>query len=118
MNAIIASLAAAATLLSASLVQAGEVELNGPGKAGILQENGVDLVVYYGRGEQGLEVTAVYPKAATPDETQRVRMVLVDGDDVTLDLPGLAGMTFSFAREGDLVRVTTGNTLHLAHVNP
>ncbi len=118
MKATAISIAAAATLFTASLAQADEIKLTAPIQAGTLHENGVDMVVYYMDLDSALEVTATYVETATPDQAQRIRMVLMDGDGVTFGLPGLPGVNYSFARTGNVVSISTKSSMQFAHVTP
>lgn len=117
MRAIITS-AFAAMILAAPLAEAGQLELRAPAKAGLLNENGIEMVVYYARDDDALEVTAIFPEGSAPDQQARMRVVLMDGDGVSFELPSLPGIKYRFARDGEIVHVKAESKLQLASVTP
>lgn len=103
---ILTAAAFVAAALSAAAASADEAVLTQPIQAGSIHEAGVDMVVYYTRAGDLLEVTATYVSEREP-APQRMRMGLADGDAVSFGLPGEAKIAYGFSRDGDTVTIST-----------
>lgn len=101
------SLLAAIAAVFAAPVFAEDFVLNGPAKGLSLHEGPADLVAYYQPTDEAglLEVVATYATRDGAREPGRLVMRMRDGDGVSFKLPGIAGVTYSFARAGDDVTV-------------
>ena len=99
--------AIAFALFSGTLTQAGEIELSKPIQGASLHDGGIDMVVYYTDHSTHFEVVATYVENDHPDHPSRLRMRMQDGDDVTFSLSGLTETRYAFARNGEIVRVTS-----------
>jgi hypothetical protein len=99
----LAALVAAAPMA----VQAETLVLTAPMAAGTLHEESADMSVYWLPDGSAYEVTAVYVEPAEPAAPLSVRMRLEEGDSVVFGLPGVEGVSYAFAREGDALTVTT-----------
>ncbi len=99
------ALTTAAAIFAATSVFAGEITLNAEMEAASLHEAGVDMVVYYTDADTHYEVVATYVEPRAKDEPLRMRMGLVDGDEVTFALPMLPETAYTFARKGTVVSV-------------
>ncbi|MEO0995010.1 MAG: hypothetical protein AAFX62_14530 [Pseudomonadota bacterium] len=97
--------AAFAISLVAGSAHAGEIALERELQGASLHDGGIDMVVYYLDREDHLEVVATYATAEVPEAPARLRMGLMDGDEVSFALPGERHVQYSFARDGQTVRV-------------
>ena len=97
--------------LTAGAASADQIELTKAMQAASLHEGGVDMVVYYLEQPDHFEVVATYAPKREPYEPARLRMGLVDGDDVSFGLPGEPQVIYGFARMGDTVTVTADPTI-------
>lgn len=107
MNRFIISIAAAAAIFSTTPVHAAEIELSREIQGASIHEDGVDMVVYYTRAGDLLQVVATYVAEDDARSPSRIRMGMADGDRVKLALPGRKGLHYAFSRTGDSVRVVT-----------
>lgn len=107
MNRFIISTAVAAAIFSAAPAHAAEIELSREIQGASIHENGVDMVVYYTRAGELLEVVATYVEDDDARNPSRIRMGMADGDKVKFALPGRRGLNYAFSRTGDAVRVVT-----------
>jgi hypothetical protein len=103
----LAALVAAAPLAA----QAETLILSAPMAAATLHEDAADMSVYWLPDGSAFEVTAVYVEAADPAAPAALRMRLEEGDRVEFRLPGVEGVSYAFAREGDALTVTTAPSL-------
>lgn len=94
-----------AAAIFASAIAAEEITLKSEIEGRSLHGGGVDMAVYYLDRQDHFEVVATYISPAYGPA--RIRMGLVDGDSTTFGLPGLSGRTYTFARIGDEVHVST-----------
>lgn len=96
----------AATLaVSAIAANADTISLYAPMQAASLHTGGVDMVVYYLDHDDHFEVVATYADGAEPFDPARLKMALVDGDDVNFGLPGQPQVSYGFTRDGDVVEI-------------
>lgn len=104
-----AAAALAAVLTAAPLAaMAGSVTLAVPHAGASLNDQNVQMNVYYADGPAAsVEVVATYVTADQPDQPQRLIMGLGDGDDVTFALPQHPDTLYNFQRRGGLVTVTS-----------
>lgn len=105
------------TFLTAALISAAAtagaadtIELSEPMAGASLHDGIVDMAVYWTEDGSAQKVVATYAPKNDHDNTGRLLMHLEDGDKVTFGLPGHAGVVYSFAREGDTLRVDTAPT--------
>lgn len=105
------------TFLTAALISAAatgaladSIELDTPMAGASLHDGIVDMAVYWTQDGSAQKVVATYAPKNAQDETGRLLMHLEDGDRVTFGLPGHAGVVYSFARQGDSLRVDTAPT--------
>lgn len=104
-RAVLAVAIAASALSFPAL--AGEIRLAAPIQAGTFAEEGIDLVAYYTRAEDGAYVvTATWVLDGDAASPRRLVMQLQPGEGTTFSLPGHEETSFSFARTGDVVTVT------------
>lgn len=108
------AIATAMTILTTTAAHAGDVELTRPIQAGSLHEPGADWVIYYTPQDDALKVVATFAKTASPDQPQRMIMVMHDGDQVRFHLPGLPETTYTFARADQTIRITSRTGMRLA----
>lgn len=101
-----------ATTLSmlAATASANEISLTTPMNAGVLNEDRLDMVVYYLDTEAGVDVVATYVAHETPGSPQRLIMSLENGAEVTFGLPGHPGTVFRFAYNASGVTVESTST--------
>lgn len=90
---------------AAGLARADEIALERPMQAASLHDGGIDMVVFYLDRADHFEVVATYATVEAPDAPARLRMGLADGDAVSFALPGERHVQYSFARDGETVRV-------------
>jgi hypothetical protein len=102
---LFATLAAGFLALPVLPAAADIIRLEDPMAAASLHDGGVDMVVYYLEHEDHFEVVATYAAHHAPAAPARLRMGLVDGDRVSFGLPGLPGVTYTFARTGASIAV-------------
>ncbi|SFA77886.1 hypothetical protein SAMN05421688_0812 [Poseidonocella pacifica] len=104
-------LAVTAALLSlATAAQAEDIQLNTPMAATTMIDGPVDMTVYFMEADAGFDVTAHYLARHDSAETNRLQMTLADGDSVHFGLPGHAGTLYTFARDGETVKVSHART--------
>lgn len=85
---------------------AGEVAVSAPMQGATLQENGVDMSVYFTKVDaDGYEVVATYVASDAPANPNRIKMRLADGDSVRFSLPGHMDTIYSFDRNQTKVSV-------------
>lgn len=101
----IRTLAVLAALSLPMAAAAETVVLNEEAAGATLHANTVDMSVYWTAKGDAFELTAIYAAKADAAEGGRLVMTLVEGDSVSFGLPGHVGQLFTFAREGDAVRV-------------
>lgn len=107
-RALLAAAASAASVFVLPAV-AGEIRLTAPIEAGTIAEQGIDLVAYYIRAEDGAYVvTATWVSDGDATAPRRLAMRLQPGEGTTFSLPGHAATSFSFSRTGDAVSITSG----------
>jgi hypothetical protein len=101
------SLLAAIAAVFAAPAFAEDFVLNGPDKGLSLHEGPADLIAYYQPAEEAglLEVVATYAPRDGAREPGRLVLRMRDGDGVSFKLPGIADVTYSFARAGEDVTV-------------
>ena len=99
-------LVAALLAIAPISVQAHDVTLDKPMLGATLDEQGVDLSVYWTAAENGAEVTATYVSSWDPSTPSRVRMYLQEGDVTTFAMPDARQVAFRFAFDGKALRVT------------
>lgn len=104
MKRAFASIALAAGLITAPAI-AAEIELTKEIQGASIHETGVDMVVYYTKDGERLEVVATYVEDGDAANPNRMRMGLMDGDNVTFALPGRMETNYTFSRAGQTVRV-------------
>lgn len=115
MRRAFASFALAAGLIATPAFSA-EIELTKEIQGASLHETGVDMVVYYTKDDQILEVVATYVEDGDANNPSRMRMGLMDGDKVTFALPGRKETNYTFSRTGKTVRVKSTPTGHVTKV--
>lgn len=95
----------ALAVLAPLSANAGEISLTAPMQGATLQENNLDMSVYFTKAPaDGYEVVATYVAAdAAP---ARLKMLLTDGDSVSFSLPGHKGIVYNFSRTLTTVSVT------------
>lgn len=99
----------AATSLAPVTANAGEIVLKAPLQGRTLQDNGLDMSVYFTKtGANGYDVVALYVTKESPADPQRLRMRLMEGESASFSLPGHMDKFFKFARTGTGVSVTSG----------
>lgn len=101
------AVAAAASAFALPAV-ADEVRLTAPIEAGTIAEEGIDLVAYYTRAQDGAYVvTATWVSNGDATAPRRLVMQLLPGEGTTFSLPGHEETSFSFGRTGDVVSITS-----------
>ncbi|MEJ8474542.1 hypothetical protein [Roseibium algae] len=96
--------------LSAS---AGEIALNAPMQGATLQENGVDMSVYFTEADGvGYQLVATY--VAPSEAPSRFQMRLADGDSVSFSVPGHMNTLYRFSRNQTQVSVKTEQAEQIA----
>lgn len=101
--------AAAVLALAAALPAfAGEALMTRPIEAGSIATEDLNLVAYYVPAQEDgfVEVTATWAPT-DGGAAHRLVMRMADGDAVTFSLPGHMDTSFTFAREEDVVRVSS-----------
>jgi hypothetical protein len=107
-------LAAIATAFAAPSF-AEDFVLSAPDAGMSLHEGPVDMTAYYEPAADGLlEVTATYAPRDGSDAAARLVLRMRDGDGVSFALPGIPGVTYSFARAGEAVTVRSFPELRTA----
>lgn len=104
------ALLAAAVAASAFALPAvaDEVRLTASIEAGTIAEEGIDLVAYYTRAEDGAYVvTATWVSDGDATAPRRLVMQLQPGEGTTFSLPGHEETSFSFGRTGDVISITS-----------
>lgn len=96
---------AALLTVSASMTMAEEIVLTAPMQGASLHTGKIDMAVYYLDHTDHFEVVATYVEADGAYDPARLRMGLVDGDDVSFGLPGMTQVRYRFSRVGDQVTV-------------
>ena len=107
MNRFIISIATAAAMFATVPAHAAEIELSREIQGASIHERGVDMVVYYTKAGELLEVVATYVEDGDARNPSRIRMGMADGDAVKFALPGRRGLHYAFSRTGETVRVVT-----------
>ena len=94
----------------ASQAQGAEITLGKPMAAGVINETGVDMVVFYSGQDDVVDVIATYVFEHDMDQPRRLAMQLAPGDVVSFGLPGKRGTIYQFANTGDAVTVKSKPT--------
>lgn len=85
---------------------AGEVAVSAPMQGATLQENGLDMSIYFTEVDaDGYEVVATYVASDAPANPNRIKMRLADGDNVRFSVPGHLDTLYSFERNQTTVSV-------------
>jgi hypothetical protein len=99
--------ALALALAAAVPAFAGDTLMTRPIEAGSIATEDLNLVAYYvPLADDGYAVTATWI-AEGETEASRMTMRLESGDAVTFSLPGHLDTRFTFARQDEVVRVTS-----------
>ncbi len=115
MTARIATLIGALSLTAPVLAE--EAMLGAPMAGASAHVHDVSISAYWKKTDSGFGVVAFVAQDGSSDEPLRLQMTLHDGDAVQFGLPGFPGKTFSFAREGYVVRVSADWSNRLLAMN-
>jgi hypothetical protein len=112
MNKLCMALAIVGTL-SPFPALSGEITLNQPAHGASLNEGLIDMAVYFTESPVGsYEVVATYVAKDAPEQANRIRMSLHDGDSTTFALPGYRQSLYSFRRLGSQIEVSVAAPDH------